>query len=137
MADERGPDADLVDSLSARLDRFERHAAGRLLGWIQDTGLSMGELQVFLAMSDGEPMNGGQVAEAAGLPVELAYPAIHKLAAQGWLEEENRRHWLSKAGEAKLDELAAVRHAAVGDFVASLSPEERHELAVAMGARQH
>ncbi len=134
MADDRGPDADLVDALSARLDKFERHAAGRLVGWIQETDLSMGELQVFLALSDGEPMHGGQLAEAAGVTVELAYPAIHKLAAQGWLQEENRKHRLSEAGEAKLGELAAVRHAAVGDFVASLPPEERQELAVAMGA---
>ena len=133
MADERGPDAGLVEALSIRLDNFERHAAGRLVGWMQDAALSVGDMQVFLALSDGEPRSGGELAQESGVPVELAYPAIHKLAAHGWLHEENRRHWLSEAGRKKLGELAAVRHAAVEDFVASLSSDDRHELAVAMG----
>jgi DNA-binding MarR family transcriptional regulator len=131
--DDATRDAGLVDALSARLDNFERHATGHLVGWIQASGLSLAELQVFLALADGEPKEGGQLAAESGVPVELAYPALHKLAAHGWLEEENRRHWLSAAGRDKLEELAAVRHAAVKDFVAGLSPQERHELAAAMG----
>jgi DNA-binding MarR family transcriptional regulator len=132
-SDKDAPDDKLVDVLSQTLERFERHATGHLLNWIQASGLSLVELQVFMTLADGERMDGGELAKAAGVPVELTYPAVHKLAAQGWLEEENRRHWLSEGGRAKLDELATVRHAAVGDFVASLTPDQRHDLAVAVG----
>ena len=127
------PDDELIEVLSVRLDNFERHAAGHLVGWLQQCGLSTTELQVLLALADGEPREGGELAQASGVPVDLTYPALHKLAANGWLHEENRRHSLSTAGQDKVDELSDVRRAAVADFVSSLSPQERRELATGLG----
>ncbi|HEX2415875.1 MAG TPA: hypothetical protein VHJ37_11745 [Thermoleophilaceae bacterium] len=39
--DDATPDARLAHALSARLDNFERHATGHLVGWIQSSGLSL------------------------------------------------------------------------------------------------
>ena len=116
-----------------RLDNFERHAAGHLVGWLQKCGLSTTELQVLLALAAGEAREGGELADASGVPVDLTYPALHKLASLGWLHEENRRHSLSATGQDKVAELSTVRRAAVADFVSSLSPEERRELATGLG----
>src|SRR3546814_19597404 len=60
-------------------------------------------------------------------------PALHKLAARGWLAETHRMHCLSPAGKEKLQELAGVRRTGVEDFVSSLAPEESRTLATALG----
>jgi DNA-binding MarR family transcriptional regulator len=130
---DREPHDELIEVLSVRLDNFERHVAGHLVGWLQKCGLSTSELQVLLALADGESREGGELAKASGVPVDLTYPALHKLAAYGWLHEENRRHFLSAAGQDKVHELSTVRRAAVADFVSSLSVQERRDLAVGLG----
>jgi DNA-binding MarR family transcriptional regulator len=135
-SDNPSADAALVDALSTRLESFEHHAARQVVSWIEDAGLSVAELQVFLALADGKPRGGAELAEAAGLPVDLSYPAMHRLGARGWLVDDGRRHRLSEAGQEKVDELAATRRAAVADFVASLSAQERRDLAVAFGAQR-
>ena len=127
------PDPELVRVLCDRLDRFERHATGHLLGWIQATELSPAEIRIFLALDDGRPRPAAELAKTTDVPVELAYPALHKLAARGWLAETHRMHCLSPEGKEKLQELAGVRRSGVEDFVSSLAPEESRTLATALG----
>ena len=131
-SDRQASDADLVDALADRLEQFELHTAGHLLRWIHAADLTFAEMRVFLTLADGEARTGGELAEVAGLDVELAYPALHKLEARGWLAENERMHSLGEAGRDQLGELAAIRRAAVGDFVASLPAGERRSLAAAL-----
>ena len=133
MTSDRQPsDADLVEALTDRLAQFEVHTAGHLLRWIHAADLTFAELRVFLTLVDGEPHSGGELAEVAGLDVEMAYPALHKLEARGWLAEDERMHSLGEAGRDQLGELTAIRRATVGDFVASLPTGERRSLAAAL-----
>ena len=131
-SDRQASDADLVDALADRLEQFELHTAGHLLRWIHAADLTFAEMRVFLTLADGEARTGGELAEVAGLDVEFAYPALHKLEARGWLAENERMHSLGEAGRDQLGELAAIRRAAVGDFVASLPAGERRSLAAAL-----
>lgn len=134
-------DAELVDFLASRLATFERYAAGALVRWIEDAGLGFVELRVFLALTDGDELTGAELADAAGLPVETTYPAMHSLGARGWLTERDRRHGLSPLGREKAGELTQALRLAVGDFVASLPLVERRALAealrVAEGGAEH
>lgn len=135
-SDNPSADAALIEALAARLETFEHHAARQMVSWIEEAGLSVAELQVFLVLADGESRSGAELADAAGLSVDLGFPAMHRLGARGWLVDDGRRHRLSEVGQQKVDELAATRREAVADFVASLPAAERRDLARAFGTDQ-
>jgi DNA-binding MarR family transcriptional regulator len=124
---------ELARMLAARLDRFERFAAESMVGWIEAHDLSLAEVRVVLAMADQDPMRAAEVAERSQLSVDLVYPAVHSLDARGWIEDQGRTHGLSADGQKAVAELAATRDEAVRRYVDSLSPEERDELASALG----
>lgn len=124
---------ELARKLAARLDRFERYAAESMVGWIESQDLSLAEVRVVLAMADQEPMHGAEVAERAGLTVDLCYPAIHSLDARGWIEDQGRTHGLSADGRKAVGELADTRAKAVRNYVDSLEDDERAELAGSLG----
>ena len=123
---------ELLDALTARLERFQLHTSGHLLRWVQGADLTFAEMRVFLALADGQARTGAELAELAGLEVEMAYPALHKLEARGWLCEAERRHSIHGPGLEQLEELATIRRAAVGEFVASLPTDERQSLTAAL-----
>jgi DNA-binding MarR family transcriptional regulator len=132
--DSQPNNADLARTLAARLDRFERYAAESMVGWIEAHDLSLAEVRVVLAMADQDPMGGSALAERAGLSVDIVYPAVHSLDARGWIEDQGRVHGLSADGYKAVAELATTRAAAVRNYVDSLSPAERDELATSLGA---
>jgi DNA-binding MarR family transcriptional regulator len=125
---------ELARTLAARLDRFERFAAESMVGWIEDQGLSLAEVRLVLGLADQEPIGATEIAERSGLSVDTAYPALHSLDARGWIRDEGRTHCLSAEGEKAVEELSATRAHAVRNYVDSLSPEERDQLATAFGA---
>lgn len=125
---------ELARTLAARLDRFERYAAESMVGWIEELGLSLAEVRVLLAMADQGAMSGSEVAERAGVPVDIVFPAIHSLDARGWIEDSGRTHALSPEGHEAVKGLAATRATAVRNYVDSLSPQEREQLVTSLGA---
>jgi len=133
-ADRPSSDAGLVEALSGRLERLELYVARELVDWVEGATLSFAEMRVFLAMADGRPRSGADLAEAAGLSVDLTYPALHSLTVRGWLSEANRSHCLTALGKEKADSLSATRHAAVESFIASLPADERQDLAVGLAS---
>jgi DNA-binding MarR family transcriptional regulator len=124
----------LVEVLSTRLSRMDLMAWQRITSWAEQHGLSFEELRVLLALriQDG-PAGARELAELAGLSLQVAYPAIHSLRSAGYLSEEGRRYMLNERGQDLIAALGAAHREGIQAYVDQLDPDERRRLDEAFG----
>ena len=100
------------------------------------TELSFEDLRLLLALAvkaeDG-PTAISELAELAGFPLDVAYPATHRLRGRGYLVEEGRRYSLSQEGQELVAKLDAAHRQGIQAYVDQMSPEERGQLESAFG----
>jgi DNA-binding MarR family transcriptional regulator len=126
----------LVETIATRLRVMDLVAWQGIAAWAEESELSFEDLRLLLALAvkaeDG-PTAISELAELAGLPLDVAYPAIHRLRGRGYLVEEGRRYSLSKEGEQLVAKLDAAHRQGIQAYVDQMSPEERGQLESAFG----
>jgi DNA-binding MarR family transcriptional regulator len=126
----------LVEALATRLRRMDLVGWQRIAAWAEESGLSFEDLRLLLAcavqMDDG-PVAVSDLADLAGLPLDVAYPATHRLRGRGYLSEDGRRYALSQEGQELVGKLDAAHRQGIRAYVDQLGPEERRQLEAAFG----
>ena len=91
----------LVEALATRLRRMDLVGWQRVATWAKQSELSFEDLRLLLALAlkiDDGPATVGELADLAGFPLDVAYPATHSLRRRGYVREERRRYALSEQG---------------------------------------
>src|SRR5262245_47006074 len=92
----------LVEVLAARLRVMDLIGWQGIATWAEESELSFEDLRLLLAFAlkrgDG-PATVSELADLAGFPLDVAYPATHSLRRRGYLREERRRYALSEQGQ--------------------------------------
>jgi DNA-binding MarR family transcriptional regulator len=126
----------LVEVIASRLRVMDLVAWQGIAAWAEESGMSFEDLRLLLAfavkMEDG-PAAISELAELAGLPPEVAYPATHRLRGRGYLLEEARRYSLSEQGQQLVAKFDAAHRRGIRAYVDQMSPEERRQLEAAFG----
>ena len=121
----------LVEALATRLRMIDLVGWQRIATWAEQSALSFEDLRLLLAfafkMDDG-PVPVSELADLAGFPLDVAYPAINRLRGRGYLREERRQFSLSQQGEELVAELDAARREGIQAYVDTLDREERGRL---------
>jgi DNA-binding MarR family transcriptional regulator len=121
----------LVEALAGRLRLIDIVAWQRIATWAEQSELSFEDLRLFLAlafkMDDGSAAV-SELADLAGLPLDVAYPAIHGLRGRGYVHEERRQYSLSQQGHEVVARLDAAHREGIQAYVNQLDPEERQRL---------
>jgi len=124
----------LVEALATRLRLVDLIAWQRIATLAEQAELSFEDLRLLLAlafkMDDGRAAV-SELADLAGFPLDVAYPAIHSLRGRGYLREERRQYSLSQQGQALVATLDAAHREGIQAYVDTLDREERGRL---MGA---
>ena len=126
----------LVDALATRLRRMDLISWQRIVAWAQESGLSLEDLRLLLALAvkvDEGPAPISELAELAGLPLDVAYPATHRLRGRGYVSEEGRRYALSQEGQELVGTLDAAHRQGIHTYIDQLDPAERRRLEAAFG----
>jgi len=129
----------LVDALAIRLRRMDLVGWKRIAAWAEESGMSFEDLRLLLAVavkSDDGPAPISELAELAGLPLDVAYPATHRLRGRGYLSEEGRLYVLSAEGQEVVAKLDAAHREGIQAYVDQLNPDERGQLEAAFGMAQ-
>ena len=129
----------LVDALATRLRRMDLVGWKRIAAWAEESGMSFEDLRLLLAVavkSDDGPAPISELAELAGLPLDVAYPATHRLRGRGYLSEEGRLYVLSAEGQEVVAKLDAAHREGIQAYVDQLNPDERGQLEAAFGMAQ-
>jgi hypothetical protein len=129
----------LVDALAIRLRRMDLVGWKRIAAWAEESGMSFEDLRLLLAVavkSDDGPAPISELAELAGLPLDVAYPATHRLRGRGYLSEEGRLYVLSAEGQEVVAKLDAAHREGIRAYVDQLNPDERGQLEAAFGMAQ-
>ena len=126
----------LVEVLATRLRVLDLLGWQGIAAWAEESGLSFEDLRLLLAlavkMEDGSaPIS--DLAELAGFPLEVAYPATHRLRGRGYLREEGRQYSLTEEGKELVAQLDAVHRKGIGAYVEQLDPDDRQRLEAAFG----
>lgn len=126
----------LVEVLATRLRVLDLLGWQGIAAWAEESGLSFEDLRLLLAlavkMEDGSaPIS--DLAELAGFPLEVAYPATHRLRGRGYLQEEGRQYSLTEEGKELVAQLDAVHRKGIGAYVEQLDPDDRQRLEAAFG----
>jgi hypothetical protein len=126
----------LVEVLATRLRVLDLVGWQRIAAWAEESGLSFEDLRLLLAcalkVNDG-PVVVSELADLAGFPLEVAYPAIHRLRGRGYLHEEARHYTLSREGKELVAMLDAAHREGIQAYVQQLDPDERRQLDAAFG----
>jgi hypothetical protein len=121
----------LVEALATRLRQIDLVAWQRIAKWAEQSELSFEDLRLLLAFAakttDG-PAPVSELADLAGLPLDVAFPATHRLRGRGYLREERRQYSLSQEGEKLVAELDAAHREGIQAYVDTLDREERGRL---------
>jgi len=121
----------LVDALATRLRRMDLIGWQRIAGWAERNEISFEDLRLLLALAlkrnDG-PAAVSDLAELAGLSLDVSYPAIHGLRGRGYLREERRLYVLSEEGEELVAMLDAAHREGIQAYVDQLDGEEHEQL---------
>ena len=121
----------LVEALATRLRLIDLIGWQRIATWAEQSELSFEDLRLLLAfafkMEDG-PAPVSELADLAGFPLDVAYPAINRLRGRGYLREDRRQFSLSQQGEELVAELDAARREGIQAYVDTLAREERGRL---------
>jgi len=129
----------LVDALATRLRRMDLVGWKRIAAWAEESGMSFEDLRLLLAVavkSDDGPAPISELADLAGLPLDVAYPATHRLRGRGYLSEEGRLYVLSAEGQEVVAKLDAAHREGIQAYVDQLNPDERGQLEAAFGMAQ-
>src|SRR3954465_11510392 len=87
----------LVEAIATRLRTMDLVAWQGIATWAEESELSFEDLRLLLAlavkMDDGPVAISelAELAELAGFPLDVAYPATHRLRGRGYVLEEGRR----------------------------------------------
>jgi DNA-binding MarR family transcriptional regulator len=124
----------LVEALATRLRRMDLVGWQRVATWAEQYELSFEDLRLFLALAvkieDG-PVAISELADLAGFPLDVAYPATHRLRSRGYVREERRRYALSQQGQELVAMLDAAHREGIQAYVDQLDPEEQQRLRTA------
>jgi DNA-binding MarR family transcriptional regulator len=124
----------LVHAVDAHFETLDSVVGGRIVAWIEDSGLDLREARVLLALAEGGPPRpASEIAERSGLPLDSVYKAVHSLHGRGLTQEDSRDHSLSARGRALMSSLTEARREAVEAYVAQLGPDERERLERVLG----
>jgi hypothetical protein len=126
----------LVEALALRMRRLDLVAWKRIAAWAEESGLSFEDLRLLLALAvtmDDGPAAISDLAELAGFPLDVAFPAVHRLRGRGYLVEEERRYSLSSEGQELVARLDAAHREGIQAYVDQMNPEERGKLEAAFG----
>jgi DNA-binding MarR family transcriptional regulator len=121
----------LVEALATRLRRMDLVGWQRVATWAKQSELSFEDLRLLLALAlkiDDGPATVGELADLAGFPLDVAYPATHSLRRRGYVREERRRYALSEQGRELVARLDAARRDGIQAYVDTLDREERGRL---------
>ena len=121
----------LVEALATRLRMVDIVAWQRIAMWAEESELSFEDLRLLLALAfktDDGPVAVSELADLAGLPLDVAYPATHRLRGRGYLREERRRYSLSEQGHELVAMLDAVHREGIQAYVDGLDGAERQRL---------
>ena len=126
----------LVDALATRLRRMDLVGWQRIAAWAEESGLSFEDLRLLIACAvkkDDGPVAVSELADLAGLPLDVAYPATHRLRGRGYLSEDGRLYALSAEGQEVVAKLDAAHREGIRAYVDELAPDERGQLEAAFG----
>jgi DNA-binding MarR family transcriptional regulator len=121
----------LVEALATRLRRIDLVAWQRIATWAEQSELSFEDLRLLLALAfkmDDGPAATSELADVAGLPLDVAYPATRRLHGRGYLREERRRYTLSQQGQELVAKLDAAHREGIQAYVDQLDGEEQQRL---------
>jgi DNA-binding MarR family transcriptional regulator len=107
-----------------------------IAAWAEESEFSFEDLRLLLALAvkvDEGPAAISDLAELAGLPLDVAYPATHRLRGRGYLVEEGRLYSLSEEGKELISRLDAAHRKGIQAYIDQMSPEERQQLEAAFG----
>lgn len=121
----------LVDELTRRLKLLTQIAAPSLLCWIEETGVSVPEARLLVALMDHPDarMTAGELAEATGLPVDEAARAAGALRGRGLTRDARRRVVLTDRGREAVAALERVREEGLRAYLAAMPRAQREQLA--------
>ena len=129
----------LVEAIATRLRVLDLVGWKRIATWAEESGLSFEDLRLLLASAlkvDDNPAPVSELGDLAGLPLEVAYPAIHRLRGRGYLREEGRHYSLSDDGKELVASLDAAHREGIQAYVDQLDPDERRRLEAAFRTAQ-
>ena len=129
----------LVEALATRLRLVDIVAWQRIAMWAEESELSFEDLRLLLALAakmDDGPAAVSELADLAGFPLDLAYPAIHRLRGRGYLREERRRYSLSQEGLELVATLDMAHREGIQAYVDQLDGDERQRLGKAFAITQ-
>src|SRR4051812_28524439 len=66
--------------------------------WTRSAGVQTVDGYVLLALSETDEAGATEVSNRSGLPLDVVYPALHRLTDRGYVLEERRRHVLTDDG---------------------------------------
>ena len=125
----------LVEALATRLRVADVVAWQRVATWAEESELSFEDLRLLLALAfkmDDGPASVSELADLAGFPLDIAYPATHRLRGRGYLHEERRRYSLSDQGHELVALLNTAHREGIQAYVDPLDPEEQQRLRQAL-----
>ena len=126
----------LVEALATRLRVMDLVGWQRIATWAKQSELSFEELRLLLALAvkmDDGPTAVSELADLAGLSLEVAYPATHSLRGRGYLREERRQYSLSQEGQELVAKLDAAHREGIQAYVDQLDPDDRGQLEAGLG----
>jgi DNA-binding MarR family transcriptional regulator len=126
----------LVEAIAARLRRLDLVGWQGIAAWAEESGMSFEDLRLLLALAvkeDDGPAAISELAELAGFPLDVAYPATHRLRGRGYVREEGRHYSLSEQGQELFAGLDAAHRQGIRAYVDQLDAEERQQLEAAFG----
>jgi DNA-binding MarR family transcriptional regulator len=121
----------LVEALATRLCLIDLIGWQRIATWAEQSELSFEDLRLLLALAmkmDDGPAAVSELADLAGFPLDVAYPATHRLRGRGYLREERRHYSLSQEGQELVARLDAAHREGIQAYVDQLDREERQRL---------
>ena len=121
----------LVEELATRLRLIDLIAWQRIATWAEQSEMSFEDLRLLLALAfkmDDGPVAVSDLADLAGFPLEVAYPAAHRLRGRGYLHEERRQYSLSEQGQELVATLDTAHREGIEAYVNQLDDEERQRL---------
>ena len=87
----------------AQVERRMRHMAltvsTSVWTWTQSAGVQTVDGYVLLALSETGAAGAAAVSDGYGLPLDVVYPALHRLTDRGYVLEEHRHHRLTAEGQ--------------------------------------
>jgi DNA-binding MarR family transcriptional regulator len=125
----------LVDALASRLRLVDLVGWQRIARLAEESELSFEDLRLLLALAartDDSPAAVSEIADLAGFPLGVGYPAIHSLRRRGYLREERRRYALSPQGRELVTTLAAAHREGIQAYVDQLDRDEHQRLSEAL-----